>query len=390
MYTSFYGGRPGANFTIKKTYSSLNQMKEDLAGYSPSVGYGEYVMVDASPLKNDPAHGSIFYRGINNNNVIPNLVVDGEPVSCGYAVYVGNILGPIGPSSVVEIKTAAEFEQGPQNIEEGSKSPTYTSSMSVNNGQLVSGANHNTIDYEWYSFNEMQGDDAVNKVWMKPIIPYPVVDIQFEVAGKEEAASLKMEDNDNPFYTKYLAKFRNGIDGSSSQIKIKTESNKNIIQVYDTTVDDSGNPTTSKTDEVTLKELSSMGFNDKGELVARYTTGTSQVVGTVGDKAFPSIYVGGYREIDSSVFAGGSATIQDLENALNNNPSLTRGLSGLCLFSNEDINGGLPLYFVKNDNDTTHPWHHVGGLGSQLVFTANEPDVMSMNTVWCKIRSVDE
>ena len=45
--TSFYGGRPGKSFAISHVFPNMEAMMEDLrAGYSSSIGFNEYVMIN--------------------------------------------------------------------------------------------------------------------------------------------------------------------------------------------------------------------------------------------------------------------------------------------------------------------------------------------------------
>lgn len=76
---SFYGGKQGASFIIKKTFTSVSAMNTAFNQGSSykDVAYGEYVMIENTDML-DATRGNVYKRGYNG------------------AEYVGNFRGPQG------------------------------------------------------------------------------------------------------------------------------------------------------------------------------------------------------------------------------------------------------------------------------------------------------
>jgi len=105
-YESFYGGRQGASFILKKTYISIAEMKAEFQQGGVTlreVNYGEYVMIDPGNV-NDPNNGKIFRRGMDLSN------------EYGGGIYIGQIQGPEGKIKNLEVgdydPTAADPQGG--------------------------------------------------------------------------------------------------------------------------------------------------------------------------------------------------------------------------------------------------------------------------------------
>ena len=76
---SFYGGKQGASFIIKKTFTSVSAMNTafNQKDVYKDVAYGEYVMIENTDMLDD-TRGNVYKRGYNG------------------AEYVGNFRGPQG------------------------------------------------------------------------------------------------------------------------------------------------------------------------------------------------------------------------------------------------------------------------------------------------------
>lgn len=76
---SFYGGKQGASFIIKKTFTSVSAMNAafNQKDVYKDVAYGEYVMIENTNML-DNTRGNVYKRGYNG------------------AEYVGNFRGPQG------------------------------------------------------------------------------------------------------------------------------------------------------------------------------------------------------------------------------------------------------------------------------------------------------
>ena len=76
---SFYGGKQGASFIIKKTFTSVSAMNTafNQKDVYKDVAYGEYVMIENTNMLDD-TRGNVYKRGYNG------------------AEYIGNFRGPQG------------------------------------------------------------------------------------------------------------------------------------------------------------------------------------------------------------------------------------------------------------------------------------------------------
>ena len=76
---SFYGGKQGASFIIKKNFTSVSEMNTafNQKDVYKDVAYGEYVMIENTDML-DNTRGNVYKRGYNG------------------AEYVGNFRGPQG------------------------------------------------------------------------------------------------------------------------------------------------------------------------------------------------------------------------------------------------------------------------------------------------------
>ena len=110
-YSSFYGGRRGVSFIIKKSYASVTEMLQDFAKTSCEVNFGQYILINTEN-KNDPNNGALYRRGldVNSSRTIPlweynetqGIWVKSQVEARG-AEYIGTIAGPSGraPSLMV-------------------------------------------------------------------------------------------------------------------------------------------------------------------------------------------------------------------------------------------------------------------------------------------------
>ena len=66
-YSSFYGGRKGASFILKKNYTSIESMTNDFQNSSCEVKFNEYVLINTEN-KDNPDNGAIFRRTVDINS----------------------------------------------------------------------------------------------------------------------------------------------------------------------------------------------------------------------------------------------------------------------------------------------------------------------------------
>lgn len=165
MAESFYGGRQGAPFLIKKNYSSITEMINDFGSANCSVTYGEYVFIDSKDKDN-----AKIYRRTNN-------------VENNGAFYIGQILSKSDTEKNVPIFILTD------DLSEYNENLIQTGSISLENGNLISGADSpDKINYEYVVTEE--NDVPVTKMSLK--VPYTIIDLE---------ADWATDDVENPQFT---------------------------------------------------------------------------------------------------------------------------------------------------------------------------------------------
>lgn len=98
---SLYGSQPAVSFVLKATFTSEAEMIDAFA-QGPSfrdVWYDEYCIID-TPNKNNKENGRIYKRGYDYLS---------EPMHG--AIYIGNIVGPSGPSPYFQMNSIPKTEE---------------------------------------------------------------------------------------------------------------------------------------------------------------------------------------------------------------------------------------------------------------------------------------
>lgn len=98
---SFYGGKQGITYHIVERYDSIASMVQEFnkGGAYTDVNYGQYVIIDTLS-KSDETNGCLYRRGFQYNQIID------EPTKQhpgGGAIYIGQIVGPKGDNSQIQI-----------------------------------------------------------------------------------------------------------------------------------------------------------------------------------------------------------------------------------------------------------------------------------------------
>lgn len=98
---SFYGGKQGITYHIVERYDSIANMVQEFnkGGAYTHVNYGQYVIIDTLS-KSDETNGCLYRRGFQYNQIID------EPTKQhpgGGAIYIGQIVGPKGDNSQIQI-----------------------------------------------------------------------------------------------------------------------------------------------------------------------------------------------------------------------------------------------------------------------------------------------
>lgn len=142
---SFYGGRPGIPFVIKKDFKSYEEMIEAFSQGNAykEVGYGEYVIIN-NDNEADPYRGKVYQRGYNE------------------AVEIGSFKGPKGSQGErgTSLKFKGEYDSSTTYYNNDTQIDIvfYEGSSYIRKGAEESIGNVPSIDSEEWELFAKQGD----------------------------------------------------------------------------------------------------------------------------------------------------------------------------------------------------------------------------------------
>ena len=245
---SFYGGKYGASYIIKKYYESVAAMTADFSqgALYKDVAYDEYVLIN-TVNKNDADNGKVFRRGYDHTNQL------------GGAVYVGTIVGPSGPAPMIESVEYDDIDLESLTVKVDDKITPIDSvekyrsgevELSKTAGNLVSGAEYNTIKYKWCSMRDNNGEDTTLYIGFQ--VPYTVIDFTSESVDpyyhrdKEDSADfinenlavrIDKDEDERPFHESWHISVPKGIKGDSFK-NFRVIPAAEVIEDYDDKADD--------------------------------------------------------------------------------------------------------------------------------------------------------
>lgn len=264
---SFYGGREGAPFILRKSYPDVPTMLADFEkGLAfTEVRFGEYVIINTKS-KNHPDNGKIFRRnfaggkikyweihkdGVGNEIFKELTDADAEPAHG--AELIGSIVGPAG--------SAPYFQAVPFKLNEDDDTPitmqnirkqyeneffdTRRSWGSFNltdknlvpgvyyeeeeNGELKKKFNDDII-WDSFSVRTPDADDATAFIEFR--VPYKVIDFeanQIDAYTPPTVEEMSEDGKVHPFYQKWQINIPKGLKGASIS-NIRTEvASENIV-----------------------------------------------------------------------------------------------------------------------------------------------------------------
>ncbi len=224
-YASFYGGQPGISFVITQHFSSIEEMVSNFTqgDHYTEVNYGEYVIIDTEN-KNHPDNGKVYRRGYDCAN------------GSGGAIYIGQIVGPSGLAPALELKNYFEM----QTATEGMSSADHLTKgeLTINNKDLVSGKDNDSIKWISYTERDEKNTDAVAYIGFQ--IPYTYIDATsasvepYDANGlyKDQLAVSRIDDPTHPFYSKFQFKIPKGVKGDAiKNLRIVTVSENLPFQI---------------------------------------------------------------------------------------------------------------------------------------------------------------
>lgn len=282
---SFYGGREGAPFIIRKSYKNIPEMTtafQDGLSYS-EVKFGEFVIINTED-KNHPDNGKVFRRNFMGGQI--ECYTDTKNETGKYikadsrdgngAELIGSIVGPAGgsphfvpmPGIVSELAldeegfavrdeegnlTYIDVEYDLDTIQDKYKAyDTISASgeFSIPKGNLVPGkeGDNFTDDIKWdsYSVRSLHGDDA--RVFVDFKMPYDVIEFDASTVDAYYNRNNETADFDNlnlvvrhkddkgehPFYQKWQINIPKGIHGDSIEnLRVDVDEENRAVLKYE-------------------------------------------------------------------------------------------------------------------------------------------------------------
>ena len=238
---SFYGGQPGVDFVLRKsflTYDAMVAAFKSGPAYT-DVWFNEYCILD-TVNKNDADNGKIYQRGLNYSDA-----------NTGGAIYIGQIVGPSSGTPFFQMDTVENVKQ--KSVEtldtneyrrfpyigkdeqgndillttDGSdKTKTiceldFNKSNALVPGKDSEGNFNDNIKYTWCNIRK-DNADADSWFYVGFEIPYTIIDFESESYDPYNASgrlenSVRQPDEvsgrEHPFYTKWKLKIPKGIKG---------------------------------------------------------------------------------------------------------------------------------------------------------------------------------
>ena len=228
LYNSFYGGRRGTPFILKKSYPTIGEMCEAFSDPSnQEVGFDEYVLI-SNENRTYADNGKIFRRGYDYNSTEPLEAVQEQQQSHG-AIYVGTIIG--SPAQAPKIKMDSYEHVINENwIKQQGDLQDYSheNSLTITNGSVVvPGKTENTeetdIKYSLVTVRDKDYKDYTVYVGFK--IPYLVTEFTAQHVDPYQpgnAITQVIGGTDHPFYNKWHLTIPKGKPGKSLEnLRIK-------------------------------------------------------------------------------------------------------------------------------------------------------------------------
>lgn len=205
MYSSFYGGRDGRPFNIKKTYPDIETMLNDFGNPNfKEVAFGEFVYIECIN-KRHPDHGKLFRRDadINSSRTI-QFGLNKDEIKANGATYICCIAGPDGDVPTIDFVDNATFEEL-LNITANNPSSNVAGqvgSWTLRNGLILDNS-ATSIDYRVLNYRDEAGiaRGAVNLT-----IPIPNVEIEANNpsgAKEQDKFIFSKTDGQGPFHHKF-------------------------------------------------------------------------------------------------------------------------------------------------------------------------------------------
>ena len=274
VFNSFYGGRRGASFVLKKSYPTIPAMTSAFANpNNPDVGFDEYAIID-NQNRNHPDNGKVFRRGYNYGSEQEIAYWDEEnptatsTVQSHGAILIGKISGPAGRAPNVKLVPMSSVTVAANNhagsIPHSVLLPASSGQITMIPGKIPMSENeyNDNIKYESVTVRTDIQDDST--VYAGFEVPYPVIDfVASSTSAYVDPTITPDSDNyssetglwNHPFYNKWNLTVPKGVKGDTlGNLQIITWENRpsGINSLYDPSTGNIININT--TDKFTEKE----------------------------------------------------------------------------------------------------------------------------------------
>lgn len=290
VFNSFYGGRRGASFVLKKSYPTIPAMTSAFANpNNPDVGFDEYAIID-NQNRNHPDNGKVFRRGYNYGSEQEIAYWDEEnptaasTVQSHGAILIGKISGPAGRAPNVKlvpmssVTTAANNHAG--SVPHSVLLPVNSGQITMVPGKIPMSENeyNDNIKYESVTVRTDMQDDST--VYAGFEVPYPVIDfVASSTSAYVDPTITPDSDNyssetglwNHPFYNKWNLTVPKGVKGDTlGNLQIITWENRpsGINSLYDPSTGNIINISTTdkftSQEEILIYKVTNYNSSDSG------------------------------------------------------------------------------------------------------------------------------
>ena len=370
VFNSFYGGRRGASFVLKKSYPTIPAMTSAFANpNNPDVGFDEYAIID-NQNRNHPDNGKVFRRGYNYGSEQGIAYWDEKnPTAASTAkshgaILVGKISGPAGRAPNVKLVPMSSVTAAANNhagsVPHSVLVPVSSGQITMIPGKIPMSENkyNDNIKFKSVTVRTDRQDDST--VYAGFEVPYSVIDFAASSASAYSNPTITPSTSayssatglwNHPFYNKWNLTVPKGIKGDTlGNLQIITWANRpsGINSLYDPTTGNIININTTdkftETEEILIYKVtnynSSASGSSKYYFLGKYRDVTNVNLSNDGTLSF-------------SFSAGGGTTFQNK----------IKWITGVALNSNQQLivsyNTGAPstlnLPYVSSmsyDNNT--------------------------------------
>ena len=314
---SFYGGRQGASFILRKNFSSVAEMVNAFKGGESyeDVAFDEYVIID-SPESGNEDNGKIYRRGYDYTN------------DMGGAEYLCQIKGAGGASPHFILTTVQDIEN---KAEQEDVSFTGQGQYSPTDGNLIPGKDGDTyndsIKWAYCSVTNADGTDTISYIGFQ--IPYTIIDYVADSVETHYSGDLieREDTSGHPFYEKWRVHIPKGVKGNTmNNLRVVTASDSNVedyngkdddvtnardIVVYDEINYDNNEHGDVRTIYIgDYNMIDNISMDDEGHITIHYTHGDDQIISVIA-RWITAVHLSPEGQLSIDYTTGESTTVEN-------------------------------------------------------------------------------